>query len=392
MKVQVDRLRQALKIVEPAVATKSTLPATKSVLVGQGQVMATNLEVSVKTELPEATELMLAPYEPLIQVLARTPGYLTATIQVSKGKVELTAGGSKTTLPAGDPKDFPPMPGLDGEGHFIDADVLIGGMAAVADYTAKEESRPVLMAVCIELGNPVEMVGADGFRLGIHTTRTSFPVEGSQRLLVPAKSVRLIEKVWKRMSGGPGYSSAPEGTDVVVQGVSARRLVRLSYNKGQMALESRGTTILTQLIEGNFPNYRELVPADLPHKVRFMADEMEQELQRLAPVAHEGAGVARFTWDDGELLTVAARGGDMASEGQVWAQVEGGSGKIAFNISYLLSYLKGRQGMVTMECGQPGSAALFVGRGPRVVMMPMAVRWDGEEAPEPEPEDKVGIS
>lgn len=395
MQIPVKDLREALELVQPAVPKKATLPICMDILLVDGQARATNLEVGVTVHLGQETgDPILLPFALAYEFLKRVPGNGILTLTQGKGSVILESGRSRAVLNDNQVvEEFPPVPEMEEPATAVlDGTVLVRGLMEAIAYTAKEESRPVLTSVCLALGDPVEVVAADGFRLARLRLNASLPHHEGKLLLLPRGAVRVLAHLWKSAGAAPDMGLEGSVADLA----TAKRLLRLEYDLGKhLARFTFGKVCLyTQLVEGTFPNYGPLIPTDLPQRASFMAGDMRQALDLVREVARGGSGIVRLSWE-GEDMTVMATATEM---GEVTAQVRllvpcTAAGKIAIDVKYLVEYFKGQEGIVSMGVSSPSAPALFTTAGmPDVVMMPMFVQWDGEAPKQPAPEAPTGQS
>ncbi len=113
MEILVEDLREALEMVGPVAPKKPTLPVTESVLVADGHIYATNLEVAVAVQLGlDAGEPFLLPFRTASYILKHMPGSAILTLNGTPGTVSLRAGHSSATLRTGEVDEFPPFPGV----------------------------------------------------------------------------------------------------------------------------------------------------------------------------------------------------------------------------------------------------------------------------------------
>lgn len=391
MQTTVQRLRYVLQVLEPAVAgKKATLPILQNVVVGQGRAWAMDLETAVTIEMPDALEEpLLLPHARLLALLAKIPGGMPLTIDHEGDRIKLTAGTISAEFPApGEVADFPPLPGLQpiGEGK-MDGDLFLKTANAIAAYAATETSRPVLQCVCVTLGAPLEMVGGNGFRLAWLTVPMALPGLNSppisfKQLLIPTTGVHALAKVWKVMEKRPTVDDQGSSDPTKADGKFrlawlsvAKRLATIRFTRDALSFEHGAVTIQTQLTQGEFPNYHQLIPADMPNKVSFDAEQALRDIKSVAAVAAEGSGIVRLQWAD-KLLTFSAQAEETGAiiSGSVPAQIQGGDGKIAFNHKYLTGYLAGKLGTVLLETATPSSAGRFFHSGsPDVLIMPLFV-------------------
>jgi DNA polymerase-3 subunit beta len=382
VKVNVEKLRQALELLEPVVPRKTSLPACIYVRLGEGKAVATDLEAAVTVSgLGDSEEGVCLPYDTLTKLLASVPGRETATITVDGKKATLTAGRTQATLAALPVEDFPPIPDLKPEHEAaVDGDALVRALTSVLPAAAgKDDTRPVLQSVCLTLGESPEVAAADGFRLAWEPVPVKLPGKGS--LLIPTGSVRALAHLWRYAPKPPQL----EGVANSAQLATARRLVRLGYSKDLLGVSFGEVSLLTQLVKGTFPSYRQLIPEAGAPSVTFDAGDLVRAVKGMLKIAKEGSGIFRLYWGDSELR-VEARAEDLGTTSTAIPAVCQGEGKIAFNAAYLLDYLKGKEGTVTFASDHPSHAGLFSYRDtPNLALMPMFVQWEGEPVATPPP-------
>ena len=388
MQLQVERLRQALTLVEPAVAKRATLPITQNVLVAVGQVHATNLEVEVSAPLPEAGDArFILPFKQVKEALKYLPRYEMLQAEISDSVVKFRTSKTQFQFNTYPTDDFPPLRGQPEHEAEVDGDAFLAGLEEVVDYAATEQSRPVLNGVCVTLGDPVEVAGADGFRLAWKPLGFSVaPQGGQQHMVIPSASISLLRKVWRNAPKAPAL---PTGTarDLlghnpsigVAKMVLAKRPMKLWFNVHTLSCRFGGVKVTTQLIQGEFPNYKMLIPGGQEQRVVMDAESMALALRQVQSTANEGSGIVRLSWEN-EQLRLEARGEEVgAASVTIPCSSQGGPAHIAFNVRYLLEYFTGRQGQVMLEVTTPSSPGLFTYRGmPNVVLMPLFVQWDGD--------------
>jgi len=376
MLVGVDRLREVLGILEPAVPKRANLPVLVYARLGEGRAVATDLEVGISLALPEAREPLLVPHRRMSEFLKYVPGHLTATLEVDNGPLKITAGGTQASFDTGNPADYPPLAGIDMEPEergVLGGDDLVRALRAVAPYTAKEDSRPVLTAVALKRGEEVEAVAADGFRLVWEEVTGKLP--GSGMLLIPRQAVAALEYLWKR-SPAPAHA----GEDMSpAQAAVAKRLVLLEWKGQTLRVRFGGDqelVLVVHMVEGTFPSYGQLIPKPTERSFTAMADDLQRAINQLAGVARDGAGIVRLQWGEGELR-LSASGESIGDVRVSLAAKMDESGRTALNLSYFEDYLKGKDGAITLAMTGPESSPVLItyqGRSNHVIM-PMFVQW-----------------
>ena len=376
--IKVERLRDALSLLEPIIPKKATVPAVTYVRLSEGKATGTDLEVAVAVSgLGEGAEKgFCLHYTTLATLLASIPGNLTAEITADGKKAALTAGRTRATIGALPVEDFPPIRDFQPEHEAaVDGDALVRALTLVLPAAASDDkSRPVLNTVCLTLGETPEAAATDGFRLAWQAIPAKLPGEGN--LLIPTGAVRALEHLWRKAPKPPEL----EGIDNPARLATAKRLVRVAYSQAEKRLKvSFGeVSLIAQLVEGKFPDYRQLIPTEGVTSVTFDARDLVRALKGIGRVAKDGSGIVRLYLGNGELK-VEARNEDLGETSTVIHALCQGEGKIAFNYGYLLDYVKGKDGTVTLRIGTPSQPGLFAHRGvPNVTLMPMFVQWPGD--------------
>jgi DNA polymerase-3 subunit beta len=365
MQIRVERLREALMLLQPVIPKKTALPVLVNVLLKDGRAAATDLETSIALALPEVEGEYLLPHRSVYELLKYVPGNDFLTIEQADKKVSLSWGNGKASYDVLDVKDYPPIPevAVRAEGA-VDGDSLVKALMSVVEYCKTDGDRPVLNGVTLSLGETTEAMGADGFRLACQTVPSAYPVE--ETVIIPASAVRILGHLWDKLP--PPVPLA----DSLVRQVVSKRQLELGLADGSLVARFGRVTLTTKLIQGTPISYKRLIPQDSPLKVRILARELETAVRRLKDIAKDASGIVRLSWTETTLTLSAkcAEKGDVAAELPI--QTEGGPGRVTVNVSYLLDYLKGREGLLTIAVSNETSPILFRHAGaPLVVVMPM---------------------
>ena len=383
MQMRVDRLREVLQLAQPLIPKKTTLPVLKNILLKDGKALATNLDVSLAVDLPEADEECLIPHESVLSLLKYVMGTEILTITSSKKEglnFSWDDGNGRASYDAVDPREYPSIPlGVEAKARgILDGERLITALVSVAKYCSRDSSRPVLNGVVLTFGETMELAAGDGFRMAYHILPLPFPSE--EKAIVPGDFVDILAEIWRKSP------PAPASGDTLVSQVMGRRPLELALSSGALSASFGRVTLVSKLIEGTAPNFSQLVPKEPSHHVLVFAPDLERAVLRVKRVANEASDIVRLLWEEGRM-TVSAKGKDSGSiQATVPVQITGEPSRIAFNVNYLVSYLKGRQGMVKMSVTDRQAPAIFRnGAGsPLIVIMPMFAQWD-DEPPAPEP-------
>ena len=324
MKLSTNReeLVSKLSIVSRAVSTRAVTQALSGILVtatDQGvELAATDGEMGLRTALDAQVEEPGAALLPgrLLADLARSLGDAGVRIESrdSQRDVEIRSGSSSfhvRVLPA---DDFPSLPAEDGEPLKIPAGALADTVELVARAASRDDMRPVLTGVFVSAaGEEMTMVATDSYRLAVKRTQLQAAIGGELEANIPARALRELGRI---VGGG-------ELEEVGV---------RLLPNQ---AVFTAGPVLLnTRLIDGQFPNFRQLLPESFEHDVRLPRGEFLEVTRRVSQLAQRNAPL-RLAFAPGEL-TVSASTPDVGdAEEAMPASFEGEPLEIGFNPEFL---------------------------------------------------------
>ena len=399
MQIRVDKLRKNLALLQPVVPKKATLPVLTHIRLMDGKMTATDLETRVSIDLNEAQGVaFLLPFKSILDVLKYVPGDDILTLDPnSKGVLKLSWHGGSAAFVVKDVSDYPDSdlkePRAEG---VLNGDMLIAALAEALPYCSTDTARAVLTGVSLYLGNVLQIAGADGFQLSYQSLKLSYPVK--ETIIIPASTVAILVDLWRKEPGQLGLETT------LVRQLTAARQLKLSLWDGAMGVKFGNITVISKLIAGTPPDHLALLGNfQEPIKVRLMAPELYNAVRRLQGIARDGKGIVKLLWTDTQM-TVFAHSEEMGDV-QADIQVMAGSipGRIALSVSYLLGYLEGKEGLITMGSTTASGPALFhYGNKPIVAIMPMFVDWGdkqpssegpkaetAEENPEPETEEKT---
>lgn len=391
MKIQVARLREILDMVKPAVPKKSIVPAVQSVLLKDGQAVGTDLETMVIIPVPEADIHCLLPFKVVSDLLKHIDGREYLTIQ-SKGKqISLEWSEGKSILDTESPDNYPEVKDFTPEFEAdINSDMLIPAMVSILPYLATEDTRPVLTGVSLKLGEEVIVAGGDGFRMAYQALPLSFPQE--KVMIVPSGSVRVLELLRDRTP-----RTLPQ-SDTLIPLIMAKKQIGIGLD-GDSTIKftfSNAATAIVTLIQGSPPEWVKLIPKDTPVlKASFMAPQVEQAVRRVVNVAKDNASIVRLVFEGDKVIVSAKYDNNEIQSSVRTIGADVSVNRVAINSSYLLEYLNGKDGIVTVLWAGKASPMVFQHqKDPKVLIMPMEAKWDddnpeGPEAPESESEDET---
>ena len=369
MEVRVAELRDTLKLLQPVIPRKSSLPILANVLLKDGRVTGTDLETMVMVNLREVDGECLLPYKKALELLKYVPGNDWVTIEQEGKTVKLSWGDGNAEFEVAETKEYPEVRNIqpESEGTIDEGDSMVDSFQEMLTYRAREDTRPILSGVTVAFGETMEICAGDGFRMAYQMLPLAYPAES--RVTIPAGSVSLLCTLWEKAPPPMPMS------DSLVKQVISKRQLDISLSGERLAARFGKITLLSNLIQGTAPNFSQPVPQDPPLKVTAWAPELERCVNRVRGVAKDGNGAIRLSWSENKM-TVSARNNENSASAEMDVLSFDGGGRIAVSAKYLQDYLSRKEGVVTIGISSEKSPLLLrYGKTPLVVIMPMFVDW-----------------
>jgi DNA polymerase-3 subunit beta len=370
-----ENMNRGLNIVGRAVATRTTLPITNNVLLatdeGRLKLVATNLEMAISCWIGAKIEeegSITVPARLLTEFVSSLPNDTIAmNLSAQTKTLGLKCARFEARISGVDAKEFPPIPGVDeGIQTKVDVEALRQGINQVVFAAATEESRPVLTGVCSRFeGDQLTMAAADGFRLAVYTLPLGEKVAEKTEAIIPARTLAELNRLM-----------AEQEEPVAIT---------LNPNKSQALFRLKSAELVSQLVQGTFPNYDQLIPQSYTTRVIVSVDDFLRATRTASIFARDGSGIVRLVITPGSetspgKISVSARSEEIGDDiGEIDATVEGDDAKIAFNGKYLTDVLSVlHETSVALEVTNPSSPGLIRPVGTENythVVMPMFVQW-----------------
>ena len=370
-----ENLNRGLSVVGRAVATRTTLPITNNVLLATDQsrlkLAATNLEMAISCWIGAKVEeegAITVPARLLIEFINSLPNDKVDISLPSQTKtLELKCARFEARISGIDAKDFPPIPKIEqGITTKVEVEALHRGITHVVFAAATEESRPVLTGIDAEFdGDVLTLAAADGFRLAVYKLSLATPVSQKTKVIIPARTLAELNRL---------MTDQEEAVEIMV-----------NPNKSQALFRLKNIELVSQLVQGTFPNYAQLIPQSYNTRVVVDVAAFLRAAKTASIFARDGSGIVRLMIvPGGELtpgkMTISARSEEIGDDvGEIDAIVEGEEAKIAFNGKYLVDVLSVlREPQVALETTNPSSPGVIRPEGVDNyihVVMPMFVQW-----------------
>ena len=378
-----ENLSRGLGVVGRAVATRTTLPITQHVLLSTDRsrlkLSATNLQIAISTWVGAQVEeegAITIPARLLTDFVNSLPNERVDVDAMEQPKgLSFRCARFEANINGTDAEDFPPIPSVeDGVVCRIDADVLRKAISHVEFAAATEDSRPVLTGIKVEaFGDGFTFAAADGFRLAVYKGKLAEPLDGELDFIIPSRAMQEVNRL---------IGSQQEQVEFTVTTARSQALFKLE-----------NVELTSQLIQGTFPNYGQLIPETWGTRVVVDLNQFSQATKSTSIFARDGSGIVRLQIsepsEDSDMgrVSISSRAEELGeNQGEIDGQVEGDEAKIAFNSKYLVDVLDVlEEGKVALETTTPSSPGVIrpvvVEDGSEStddyvhVVMPMFVQW-----------------
>ena len=326
-----EELVAKLSVVSRAVSTRAATQALSGVLVsaagGRVTLSATDLDMGLETTVEADIETegsVLLPGRLLAEVV-RSLAEPTVEIEARAAEhdVEIRSGSSSFHLRILPAEDFPKLPAPSEEGLKIPAKELGASIELVARAASRDDMRPVLTGVFVTAGgSEMTMVATDSYRLAVKRTDLEADLGGEIEANIPARALRELSRILS--------AEAVEGATV-------------SLLPNQAVFQAGAIVLSTRLIEGQFPNFRQLLPESYEHDVRLPRSEFLDVTRRVSQLAQRNAPL-RLSFSAGELA-VSAETPDVGDARETMpAAFEGEPLEIGFNPEFLKEGIESVEG------------------------------------------------
>src|SRR5881398_2785460 len=328
-----DQFLSQLGIAVRGVSTRSAIQTLAGVLIrgenGAVELQATDMELGIRVRVdtaPERDGAVVLPGRLLLDVVRSLPqDQLSLEYRASEQDVELVSGPAKFHLRTLPLDDFPKLPEAGDAGTMhVPAGAFVETIGRVARSASRDETRPHLTGILVSAsGQELRMVATDSYRLSVKETRLESALSGPFEANVPARALQELTRI--------------------VQHESAEEL-RVSVRANQVVFQVGGVVLSSRLIDGQFPNYRQLLPDTYEHELRLSSGELTEVVRRMTMLAQKNAPL-RLSFREGEV-TVSAQTPDVGDASETLpVPFQGEPFEIGFNPEFL------RDGLESVDTG-----------------------------------------
>jgi DNA polymerase-3 subunit beta len=315
-----DELVQKLSVVSRAVSTRTTVLVLGGVLIraenGRLHLSATDMELSLRTSFEAQVDAeggVVVPGRMLVELARLLPDdEVQIEHRAEEGVVRVDSGSYSSRLHTYNVEDFPRLPDVDAIGTFsVDKEALLDTVGRVSRSASRDESRPVLTGILARFeGGKLIMAATDSYRLSVKET----PLEGGApelEAIIPARALQEVSRI-----------------------AQAAGSLELGVHENQVVFVADDVTLTTRRIEGQFPNYRQLIPEAFEHTVTLPRSEVLEIVRRVGVMAQRNSPL-RLRFAEGEL-TVSSQTQDVGEAREsLPAAFTGEPLEIGFNAEYL---------------------------------------------------------
>ena len=322
-----DTLFAQLQTATRAASTRSAVQALSGVQVlakdGAIELRATDMEIGLRVPLEGEVVregAVVLPARLLVDVVRSLPGdAVTLELRPAEQDVEIVAGAATFHIRTLRLEDFPPFPEPDADGRVqVPGAAFVATVAKVARSASRDETRPVLTGILVSASaDELRMVATDSYRLSVKETKLDAPLEGSFEANVPARALEELARL------------VHDDSEPIRIGVRTNQVV---FEVGRLTLSSR-------LIDGQFPNYRQLLPETYEHELTVDRAELLEVVRRISLMAQKNAPL-RLSFAEGEVR-VSAQTPDVGEASEPLPVPFGGEPfEIGFNPEFLVAGLE----------------------------------------------------
>jgi DNA polymerase-3 subunit beta len=370
-----ENLKRGLATVGHAVAGKTTLPVLSNVLLatdgGRLRLAATNLEIGITHWIGAKVEeegAITVPAKLLADVISGLPNdKVTLSLDARTQTVKVDCARFTNNIKGIEADEFPAIPTISDREPTasVPPQLLREAIDQVAFAAASDDSRPVLAGVLIRLReSQAILAAADGFRLATRTMLLPEPIRGNQEFIVPARALSELSRIIGDTESMVSITVTPGG--------------------GQVLFHTETTDLVTRLIDGKFPDFERIIPAQHLTRTVLETQELLKAVKLASFFAVNSQNVVKLTLDPGGDLAPgnliisanAAEVGD--NRGELDAMIHGEGGQIALNVKYLgdaLAAMKTAQVALETQTAQSPGVLKPVGHEGYVhIIMPMSIR------------------
>src|SRR6202048_1520425 len=321
-----DKLLEGLSTVQNVVSTRTTLPILSNVLLqasdAEIRLTTTDLDVGVRGSVEaqvERTGATTLPARRLFAIVRKLPASEIYFDIDTKNLASIRSGSSYFKILGLPEEEFPPLARFDDAKVFnISQKELKDGLKKTAYAISTDETRYVLNGILFSFkDNKLTLVATDGRRLALVDLEIEFPSSQETEIIVSTKAVTEIQRLVRE-----------EGE------------VKLSIGENQIACELNRTLLVSKLIQGNYPNYRQVIPSEPKERITLERETLLNAVRRVALLASEKSNSVKLSFSKANIDIVATTPDVGEARESLPVMYKGREFSIAFNPEFLMAPLR----------------------------------------------------
>lgn len=362
-----DLLLENLQSVLKTVSTKSTMPVLSGIRIdlkdsGSIELASTDMELSLRLAMEAQVEgegALVAPGRLMTDVVRSLPtGDVILEMDEKEQVLEVRCGTASFRLNCLPAADFPRLPAMPEDGSFeIDSGPMVSTINTVARAASRDETRPLLTGILVKFSkDKIKMVATDSYRLSVRETAATSSLKDKREIIVPRSSLEELARICGQAE-----------TEKVSVGIMDGQVI---FSAGRVVLTSR-------LIEGQFPNYQQLLPDEFKYEISMDREELLEAVGRISLMAQKNAPL-RLKFSSGEL-TISAQTPQVGEAKETMAVVfQGEEVEIGFNPDFLREGIDSvSEEQVALRVISPLRPGLIKASGDDFLYLIMPIRLNG---------------
>ncbi len=335
-KINQDHFSNGLQQVLNVVATRSTMPILSNVLIeaqeGYISLTTTNLDLGIRCRIKADVETLggiTLPVRKLATIIRELPQKEVHVVTGDNNQAKITSGGSLFKIMGINTEEFPTLPSFENRHVFeLSQDEIVSMLKSVSYGQSTDENRYILNGVYFNFADEkLTLVATDGRRLALTATDTEISEDNTGSLILPAKTVAELERL-----------------------LNKGEKVKIAFNDRQVAFEitideeASGLIdqvyLVSKIVEGNYPNYRQVIPKETEHRVKIERELMLECVNRAALVTSDKSHSVKLKVSK-NLLEISGSSSEYGESHESMAiAYDGPEVQVAFNPQFLMEPLK----------------------------------------------------
>jgi DNA polymerase-3 subunit beta len=324
-----DNLSFGVQVVQRAVSSKNPLPVLSGILIkalnNQLIFTATDLEMGIECSVPvDVVEEggVVLPSKYFAEIVRKLPDIkISFAVNKENNNASIRYGQSEFNLLGLSSEDYPILPSIDSDSTLVLKQDLFKNMIKQVGFSvSSDDNRPVFTGILMEIedGN-VRLIATDTHRLAYRSGKIE-NLESNlvKSTIIPGKTLNELNRI---LTG--------EGENL-----------KIAFGENQIVFEMPGIRLISRLIEGQFPNYKQVIPQGCKSKIKIRTKELLEAAERASLLAKEGSNVIKLNITNDKMI-ISSNSPEIGQiEEQINIEIEGEEAQIAFNSKYLIDVLK----------------------------------------------------